>query len=79
MKLSIPVPDKVVQYGRGLNGYHHKSGPKNVRFHFDDLALIDEEAAFLEIKPTALIRWLTMHCVQELHRIRTGETKEINP
>jgi hypothetical protein len=78
MKILVPVPEKAPR-GRGLQGYHHKSGAKSVRFHFDDLALIEEEAEALNMLPSALIRWFTLHCVKQLHLVRTGTDKDISP
>lgn len=76
--LSIPPPINLGKQ-RGLQGFEHAGCVKSIRLHVDDLVLIAEEAAALDVSSAQLIRWLAVFGCQQLHLQRTGKHIEVNP
>jgi hypothetical protein len=79
-KLHLTIPHPVPQGNRrGLEGFEHTGKVASVRMTVDDYVLLAEEAAQYGMTPSALMRWITMHAVQQLRQQRTHEKIEVTP
>lgn len=79
-KISLTIPQPIpMPHRRGVQGFEHCGKITSFRMTVDDFILLEEEAAHYGISVSALIRWITLHAVQQMHKQRTGEKVEITP
>jgi hypothetical protein len=79
-KIHLVIPHPVPQGPRaGLQGYEHAGKIASVRMTVDDYVLLAEEAMQYGMTASALMRWVTLHAVQQLRLQRTNEKIGITP
>ena len=78
--ITLTIPHPVPQPQRaGLQGFEHCGKVASVRMTVDDFVLLAEEANEYGMTPSALMRWITMHVVQQMRKRRTNEKVDITP
>lgn len=79
-KVHFVIPHPTPQGQRaGLQGFEHAGKIASVRMTIDDYVLLAEEAAEYGMTASALMRWVTLHAVQQLRLRRTNEKIEVTP
>jgi len=79
-KIHMVIPHPTPQGQRaGLQGFEHSGKIASVRMTVDDYILLAEEAAQYNMTASALMRWITLHTVQQLRLQRLGQKVDITP
>lgn len=77
-RLLLPYPIELPRQ-HGAMSLHSNGLPLSVRLHTDDYTLLREEAEWVGMKPSQLMRWFTVYGARELAYVRTGRSPEVRP